>query len=528
MGDTSKGPVLRGPFGELRPLAAALTLGFGLSLAPTTYAATFTVTNLNDSGAGSLRDAVTQANAAVGPDTIDFTVTGTISLATQIVIGDDVTITGPGAASLTVSPTGTDRVFYINDANPTVTISGITIQRTSGGTTGKGGAIYNYAGNLTIQNSVISGNQSSDKGGAIYNYGGTVNIVNSTLSGNSAANKGGAIYNYGGTVNITNSTLSGNTAAAGGGIYNYNGTVSIVSSTLSGNQATSFSGGGLYARNGTVTIQNSTFSGNTAASYGGGVFSEYAPVTITNSTFSGNTATSGGGAVALYNTTLTLISTILANSNSGGRDIIFRLLKREGTPSTSASPRARHPQGDDDDHAPGGKTKPACHEPQRPHQAMPAHLVIDGECDQQSDRERWRLPQWDERQQHTRPGPGVGATRQQRRPDPDARAAGGEPGNRQGLESERVGLRSARQPIRADFWSANRHRSVRSTRGSATSAAANQRTYAFPVGNRHPERLARRLGGDDGIRPPTKIGRTLEKRRAAYEPPVFWQCLTLL
>jgi len=354
MGDTSKGPVLRGPFGELRPLAAALTLGFGLSLAPTTYAATFTVTNLNDSGAGSLRDAVTQANAAIGPDTIDFTVTGTIPLATQIVIGDDLTISGPGAASLTVSPTGTDRVFYINDANPTVTISGITIQRTSGGTIGKGGAIYNYAGNLTIQNSVISGNQSSDKGGAIYNYGGTVNIVNSTLSGNSAANKGGAIYNYGGTVNITNSTLSGNTAAAGGGIYNYNGTVSIVSSTLSGNQATSFSGGGLYARNGTVTIQNSTFSGNSAAGYGGGVFSEYAPVTITNSTFSGNT----GGATALYNATLTLISTILANSNTS--DIIF-VTETGGVSSKHRERHLAHPPHK----APtktinrGGKTKPA-------------------------------------------------------------------------------------------------------------------------------------------------------------------------
>jgi len=69
MGDTSKGSILRGPFGELRPLAAALTLGFGLSLSPTTYAANFTVSNLNDSGAGSLRDAITQANAAPGADT---------------------------------------------------------------------------------------------------------------------------------------------------------------------------------------------------------------------------------------------------------------------------------------------------------------------------------------------------------------------------------------------------------------------------------------------------------------------------
>ena len=35
-------------------------------------AATFTVTNTNDSGAGSLRAAVTQANANVQADTINF------------------------------------------------------------------------------------------------------------------------------------------------------------------------------------------------------------------------------------------------------------------------------------------------------------------------------------------------------------------------------------------------------------------------------------------------------------------------
>ena len=59
------------------------------------HAAPFTVTNLNDSGAGSLRDAIAQANAAPGPDTITFGVTGVISLIGSIVINDALTITGP-------------------------------------------------------------------------------------------------------------------------------------------------------------------------------------------------------------------------------------------------------------------------------------------------------------------------------------------------------------------------------------------------------------------------------------------------
>ena len=320
---------MRGPFGELRPLAAALTLGFGLSLAPTTYAATFSVTNLNDSGAGSLRDAINQANGAAGADTINFTVTGTITLTSgALTISDDVTISGPGAASLTVTPTANYTAFYMTDDNPTVTISGITIQGTGGSNSGDGGAIANhYSGNLTVQNSVISGTQASGRGGAIYNYSGTVNIVNSVLTGNTAGTTGGAIYNGDGNVNITNSTLSGNTATSGGAIFSNYGAVSLAGSTVSGNQATGIpgsSGGALYAVNGSVTIQNSTFSGNTAFYDGGAVWTRYAPVTISNSTFSGNVAQEGGGgAVAFEYATINLVSTILANSTDivGTRDL---------------------------------------------------------------------------------------------------------------------------------------------------------------------------------------------------------------
>ncbi len=53
----------------------------GLAIkAPTSYAAGFTVSNLADSGAGSLRQAILDANANPGPDAVDFTVAGTITL----------------------------------------------------------------------------------------------------------------------------------------------------------------------------------------------------------------------------------------------------------------------------------------------------------------------------------------------------------------------------------------------------------------------------------------------------------------
>src|SRR4029077_1542270 len=61
----------------------------------TVYANTITVTNTNDSGPGSLRQALVDAN---GGDTITFAVTGTIGLTSaELVIDKPITVSGPGA-----------------------------------------------------------------------------------------------------------------------------------------------------------------------------------------------------------------------------------------------------------------------------------------------------------------------------------------------------------------------------------------------------------------------------------------------
>src|SRR5262245_53883592 len=74
-------------------------------------AATFTVTNTNDTGAGSLRQAITDANNAAGPHTIEFSIAGggvhTISPATalpQIVIAEGITIDGTSQPGYTNAP----------------------------------------------------------------------------------------------------------------------------------------------------------------------------------------------------------------------------------------------------------------------------------------------------------------------------------------------------------------------------------------------------------------------------------------
>jgi hypothetical protein len=68
--------------------------------------ATFTVTNLSASGAGSLRQAIIQSNATLGADTIDFGVTGTIRTGRSSLpaITDTVTIDGSSAPGFAAGP----------------------------------------------------------------------------------------------------------------------------------------------------------------------------------------------------------------------------------------------------------------------------------------------------------------------------------------------------------------------------------------------------------------------------------------
>jgi hypothetical protein len=270
----------------------SLALGLLLSafcLTTRLQAATLTVTNTNDNGTGSLRDTI--AAAAPG-DTINFAVTGTISLTSgQITINKDLTIQGPGANLLTVQNTAaaspTSRVFLIT-TGVTVSISGLTISDGNVVTAG-GGGIFLQGGTLTVMNSIISNNMAVAGGGI--SGTGTLNVINSTISGNKATGGNGGGFDNSGKVNVTNSTISDNTAAvSGGGIYNIS-TLSVTNSTISSNKALSVRGGGIRNQ-GPLTVTNSTITNNMAPT-GGGIYNDGNLVTSSSTIIAGNTAPNG-------------------------------------------------------------------------------------------------------------------------------------------------------------------------------------------------------------------------------------------
>jgi hypothetical protein len=282
-----------------------------------------TVTNTNDSGGGSLRDAI--ASTAAG-GVVDFQsgLTGTITLTTaELAVAKNLTIKGPGAGAITISGNKALRVFDVGAA--TVNISGLTI---ANGLADFGSGILN-GGALTIASCVVSGNSANFGGGGIDNASGaSLTLTGSTVTTNAVllgGSGGGGILNLGTSVTITGCVISTNSASFGGaGIANLAGTLTVTSTTITGNQLSgSLRGGGLWNANGAIaTISGSTISNNSAGS-GGGIANgpNAAVLSVTGSTIKGNTATFGGGGISNEGSSVTVARcTIAGNSATGGTD----------------------------------------------------------------------------------------------------------------------------------------------------------------------------------------------------------------
>jgi hypothetical protein len=290
------------------------------------------VTNTNDSGPDSLRDALAIASDG---DTIDATgVSGTILLTSgELQITHNVTISGPGAGSLAVNGNHSFRVFENFASN--VSISGLAITNGLVTDANGGGGILNHGG-LAVIDSIISSNvvaSINSNGGGINTAGGTLTVTNGVISRNGAQGGGGIYGTDGATVAVSGSTISDNRAGcAGGGIDVGDGQLTVTDSTISGNgvggRCQGGPGGGIaFSGSGTLTVTNSTISDNGAGGVpwgiGGGMFlAGGGTATITDSTISGNSTGAGPGG-GIYNDTQNNLKIKNSTLNGNSAPAIF-------------------------------------------------------------------------------------------------------------------------------------------------------------------------------------------------------------
>ena len=276
------------------------------------------VTNCDDSGAGSLRDAL--ENVAVDGDTVDLSglSCSTITLTTGSIFffQDSITLQGPGLGGLILTGGPSRYPPLLHGGLGTLAVNGMIVMDGAKYFTdaqvvdARGGCIFS-GGNLVLNDTEVkyctaqnTGSTYGARGGAVYGTTG-VTLSNSTIFGSSAvapnsSGDGGGIFTPG-DVTLLDSFVSGNTASdGGGGVRALDGAV-LKYSQISNNEAAN--SGGIYIK-GNATIQNSTIAGNTAG-LGGGMWlngnGATLPVTLVNSTVSGNNATNNDiGGIFLY------------------------------------------------------------------------------------------------------------------------------------------------------------------------------------------------------------------------------------
>lgn len=273
--------------------------------------ATFTVSTLNDSGAGSLRQAILEANAAPGPDVIQITAVGTLQLLSALpIINEAVTIQGPGMDQLAVAGGSGFRVLE-STAVP-LSIADLTVQ--NGAPASDTGGGIRSLGTLTLTNVAVLSNTSPLAGGGVYVAEASW-IVNGRFANNrSLSSMGGGLLAESRTLITGTQFISNTSPAQGGGALV--GTYSVLRDVhFEHNRTLLANGGGLYA-SGIVTLVNASVISNTAFGDGGGLLA-FGQAHVYGSRFVDNVCADQGG--AMYVGSLLTVKQSAFVGNRGGR-----------------------------------------------------------------------------------------------------------------------------------------------------------------------------------------------------------------
>lgn len=264
--------------------------------------ATFTVTSTADTGSGSLRQAV--ANAQDGDvilfddDIFPSNQTTAILLSSHIAINKQLTI--DAGANGTTSRVALDaqnnsRCLYLQPGAGG-TLRGLLFCNASNDS--NGGAVYCAATNpITFTQCRFRNNTGNTGGGLSTTVAATLTFDSCEFSGNTANSNGGAVYcSSAATLTFDDCTFSGNTANSNGGGF-------LATSTSQN------------------TLNNCVFSGNSAGVSGGGLYSvSMSQNTLNDCIFTNNTAQSLGNAVRSDSTSRVAIINCEIHDNTSGDD----------------------------------------------------------------------------------------------------------------------------------------------------------------------------------------------------------------
>lgn len=319
-----------------------------LALAPRAGAMTLLVTNANDDGPGSLRQAMLDAEANPGADTIIFdpSVSGTITLGSSLpMISQDLTVLGPGRDQLTIDGSRRYAGFAQDLASLrpapapiSLTISGLHLDGMRGSSIPLSvGAITVLTGDLTVRDTIVT-DSAADGDRGTYCFGAVVagavldreslKLTSATFERVAVVDNVASAYysicssisSVADTITISDSDVSRNTATVAAGPVLFGTRITISSSTFTGNVATQGYGGLVVAGKDT-TITGSMISGNRAAT-SAGVFcydfgdTELDSITITDTTMSSNTSLYGPVNVLVSNAIRLTRATVVGNTTA--------------------------------------------------------------------------------------------------------------------------------------------------------------------------------------------------------------------